>query len=158
MVGMLADDLRARGHEMQIIAAVPHYPSGEVSWGYRERMYHESTQDGILVGRVRIPGGDRSDLGHRVFAYLIYQLVSSIYAFSTKCDIILATNPAIETGVPFLIVAGLRRKPGVWLVWDLYPEIGIRLGIFHSRPVKAIVGWLENRCLRAAARVQSLSA
>jgi colanic acid biosynthesis glycosyl transferase WcaI len=51
----------------------------------------------------------------------------------------------------------LRGKPSVFAVWDLYPEVGERLGIFRNRWVVWIVKTLEDFCIHRAAAVQALS-
>ena len=72
-------------------------------------------------------------------------------------DNIRITNPAIETGMPFLFLAWLRRKPSIFCVWDLYPEVGIQMGIFRHPMVIRLIQMMEDFCLKRSTVVQSLA-
>src|SRR5262249_22569636 len=49
------------------------------------------------------------------------------------------------------------RKPAVFSVHDLYPEVGVKLGIFRNRPVIWFIRKIEDQCLNAAGYVRVLS-
>jgi len=73
-----------------------------------------------------------------------------------KYDVVLITNPALETGIAFFFLAWLRRKPSIFCVWDVYPDVGVDLGIFRHRLIVQIVKGLEDFCLNNANAVQVL--
>jgi colanic acid biosynthesis glycosyl transferase WcaI len=72
-------------------------------------------------------------------------------------DVAIFSNPALSTGLPFAVVAALRRIPAVFSIHDVYPDVGITLGIFRHRSVIALVAALERFCLREATRIRILS-
>ena len=158
MLAMLGEDLAARGHAVTVICAVPHFPSGRVAPEYRKGLWQWEEQNGVRVCRVRVPGGDRANLRHRLWTFVVYQILATLAGLTLSYDAALITNPAIETGLPFAVLGWLRRKPCVFAVWDLYPEVGARLGIFRGRLVINVVKAMEDFCLRRAAAVQALSA
>lgn len=157
MLTMLGEDLAARGHAVCVIAAVPHFPSGQVAAQYRGGLFQWNQQDGVRICRVRVPSGDRASLRHRLWVFFVYQTLATLAGLRQTYDVALVTNPALETGLPFSILCILRRKPGIFAVWDLYPEVGVQLGIFRSRWIIGLVRRLENFCLRRARWVQSLA-
>jgi colanic acid biosynthesis glycosyl transferase WcaI len=157
LVAMLAEDLTQLGHKVTVMAAVPHFPSGQVSPEYRGRLWQWSEEHGVRVCRVRVPSGRRANLRHRLLTFLVFQVSASLAGLRLAYDAALITNPALETGLPFALLAWLRRKPCLFSVWDLYPEVGVRLGIFRKPLARAVVGAIEDFCLRRAAAVQVLS-
>jgi len=157
MFTMLCEDLVARGHAVTVLCAVPHFPSGQVSSEYRRGLWQWREENGVQVCRVRVPSGDRANLIHRLWVFLIYQLLTTLAGLRLQYDVVLITNPAIETGLPFAVLCWLRRKPCVYAVWDVYPEVGVRMGLFRHRAVIKWVGFLEDFCLHRAQRIQVLS-
>ena len=157
MFGMLCDHLARRGHHITVVAAVPHYPSGQVPAQYRRGFIQPSQEDGVQVIRVRVPSVNRGSLPHRLLQFFVYQLGAAWVCLKLKYDIALVTNPALESWLPFFVLEKMRRKPSVFCVWDLYPEVGIEIGIFHSPFVIRFVKNLEDFCLEQASLVQSLT-
>jgi colanic acid biosynthesis glycosyl transferase WcaI len=157
MLTFLCEDLAKLNHQVTVLAAVPHFPSGRVSGEYRRGIWQWETQNGVRICRVRVPSGDRKNLRHRLIVFLIYQILASIAGLGVKYDRVIITNPAIETGLPFMLLSWLRRKPVIFCVWDLYPEVGIQLGIFRHKFIIGIVCALENWCLRHSAVVHALA-
>lgn len=157
LVTMLCEDLARSGHNISVIAAVPHFPTGYVAEAYRKRLVSRERLNGVDVTRVWVPSGKRSSLSHRLLVFVVYQILASTIGLGRKYDLVMLTNPAIETGLPFALLAWLRRKPSVWAVWDLYPEVGVWLGIFRSSFVIGVVKALEDFCLKRASVVHALA-
>jgi colanic acid biosynthesis glycosyl transferase WcaI len=157
MLTMLCEDLAAAGHQVNVIVAVPHFPDGFVEHRYRKGLWHANRENGVDILRVRIPGGRRSNLFHRLIVFFVFQILASLAGLRLKYDLLLITNPALETWLPFVTLGWMRRKPVVFAVWDIYPDVGIQLGIFRSPIVVWIVRQLENFCLMHASAVQTLT-
>ncbi len=156
LLTMLGEDLAAMGHQVTVIAAVPHFPTGHVHAKYRGRVRQWETHNGVRVCRVWVPSGNRANLRHRLLTFLVFQLLASVVGLEQSYDVVVITNPALETWLPFALLAWLRRKPSVWCVWDVYPELGVRMGVFKNSTVIALVGALEDFCLRRASAIQVL--
>jgi colanic acid biosynthesis glycosyl transferase WcaI len=156
MFAMLAESLVSSGHKVTILAAAPHFPSGQVAQGYRTCLWSWELRNGVRVGRAWVPSGYRSNLTHRLLTFCVYQVLVTLVGLRLKYDVVFITNPAIETGLPFAVLGYLRRKPVIFGVWDVYPEVGVRMGLFRSRAVVSLVGFLEDSCLQRANRIQVL--
>jgi len=154
---MLCEDLVRMGHEVSVIAAVPHYPTGQVQKEFRGRFIQRETRNGVDITRVWVPSGDRSNLFHRLVTFSAYQVLAGLVTAGRQCDVTIGGNPALEVFLPFMVQAKLRRRPAIFSVHDLYPDAGVKLGIFRHRPVISFVGWLENICMRRARYVRVLS-
>lgn len=157
MFALLGEELVRRGHTVTVLCAVPHFPSGRVPDEYRKGLWRWTTENGVRVCRVRVPSGDRANLFHRLWVFVVYQWLVTLAGVRLRYDAVLVTNPAIETFLPFLVLCWLRRKPCLYAVWDVYPEIGVRMGLFRNPVVVRLVGALEDFCLRRAAYIQVLS-
>lgn len=157
LVTMLAEDLAAMGHKVTVLAAVPHFPSGQVHSEFRGHIWQWQVSKGLRVCRVWVPSGNRANLRHRLVTFLVYQVLATLAGLRLAYDTVLVTNPAIETGLPFCLLAWMRRKPTLFCVWDLYPEVGEQLGIFRNPVVIRLVKAMEDFCLRRANLVQVLS-
>lgn len=147
---MLCEELVRKGHQVTIIAAVPHYPSGQVPEHFRRHWLQTSEENGVRVIRVRVPSLDRNRLLYRAIQFGVFQLGAALASLRQAYDVALVTNPAIEVFLPFFTSVVLRRKPSVFFVADVYPDVGIQLNIFRSRPVIKLVEALERFCLRHA--------
>ena len=157
LVSSLCERLAAENHTVSVIAAFPHYPTGMISPEYRGKLWHRCTRKNVEVWQVWIPSGKRNNLLHRMTVFVIYQIMATLVGLRLNYDVAILTNPAIETGLPLAVLCWLRKKPGIFCVWDLYPEIGIKLGLFHDPLTIRIVKELEDFCLQHAAAVQTLA-
>lgn len=153
----LCEELVKLGHEVTVLTAVPHYPSGVVPEGYRGWKSRFSKENGVKVVRVGLPSVDRSNLAARLFQFIAYQVGATKAGLHLDYDVLLTHTPALEVMLPFVYFSTVRRKPAVYSVHDMYPEVGIKLGIFRNRLVIQSVGWLESYCLKRARRVRILS-
>jgi colanic acid biosynthesis glycosyl transferase WcaI len=154
---MLAEGLVKRGHEVIVVTTVPHYPSGQVSSSYRGRWIHRSVENGVEISRVWLPSINRSNFALRLLQFLFYQIGAVCAEFRQKYDVVIAANPALWIWVPFAYYVGLRRKPAVFSVHDVYPDVGVTLGVFRNRFIISSVAFLERYCLKRSRFVRILS-
>ncbi len=157
LYGMLCEGLAQRGHEVTVITTVPHYPTGRVPEAYRGRWLQRSRENGVDVVRVLIPSVDRTDLKQRLLQFLCFQLGALVAGRNQHYDAAFFGNPALEVWLPFAWLTGLGRKPAIFSVHDVYPDVGVTLGIFRHKAVVAAVGALERFCLDKARLVRVLS-
>ena len=153
---MLCEDLVRLGHSVTVVAAVPHYPDGFVSPLFSKHLFHYEERKGVQIIRVLVPGGNRSNLYHRMSAFLVFQLLAVSRGIRLKYDVLVVTNPAIETGLPFGILSILKKRPVLLCVWDVYPEVGIRMGVFRNSLLTGFIGKAEDFCLKRANAIQVL--
>lgn len=154
---MLCEDLVRLGHQVSVIAAVPHYPTGIVAPEFRGRLIQHENRNGVEVTRVWVPSVNRSRLGQRLLSFIVYQILTAVAGLRRHYDVLIISNPALEVFLPFLVLGVLRRKPVIFSVHDLYPDVGIKLGVFRHRLVINLVGWMERFCLDRAVYVRVLS-
>jgi colanic acid biosynthesis glycosyl transferase WcaI len=154
---MLSTELAKRGHQMIILTAVPHYPTGEVPAPFRKKFIQRSLENGIEIIRIRVPSLKRSNFAGRLLQFICYQLGATWAGFSKKYDTVFVANPALWVWLPFTCLCVIRRKPAIFSIYDVYPDVGIRLGIFKNKLVIKGVTALERYCLKHSRIVRIIS-
>lgn len=108
----LARGLQALGHEVDVVAAHPHYP--EPVWGVRLRPYRE-LHDGVRVLRLPLWAGRQSGLA-RIRQELSFTSALAIAApFLGRPDALIAVTPSFPALGVAMTASRLRRIP--WVMW-----------------------------------------
>lgn len=154
---MLCEELVRLGHEVSVISAVPHYPTGRVSNDFKGRLVQQENRRGVEVKRVWVPSINRSSLSQRLLSFLCYQLLAVLVGIRRRYDVVIASNPAFEVALPLLLLGFARGKRVIYSVHEIYPDVGIKLGIFRNRAVIGVVEWMERLCCNRAAYVRVIS-
>lgn len=154
---MLAESLAQRGHQVSVICAVPHYPSGKVMKAFATWRASRSWENGVEILRLPVISLNRANLFQRLVQFLMFQIGATLAGLFVKPDVLIMNNPFLMTGIPFWLLSILRGVPGVYSVHDLYPDVGVALGIFRGEMVIKAVTALEGFCLKHASRVRILS-
>jgi colanic acid biosynthesis glycosyl transferase WcaI len=116
-----------------------------------------STEAGVQVIRVPLPSLDRSKISLRLFQFITFQIQAVRYGRSLDYDVMLTHTPSLEVWLPFAALGVWQKVPVVYSVHDVYPEAGVKMGIFTNRLLVSAVDRLEKYCLKNAARIRILS-
>lgn len=154
---MLSRGLVELGHHVTVLTAVPHYPTGRVQKEYRSKWAWRSVENGVHVVRVGLPSVNRAKLVQRFFQFLCFQLGTALSGLNQKYDVVLAGNSFLTVWLPFALLGVLKNKPIVYSVQDVYPDVGIKLGIFRNKLVIQAAAGFERYCLINSAVVQIIS-
>jgi len=126
----LARALHARGHDLQVVAAHPHYPAPV--WGKRRLPYREQ-RDSIDVLRLPLWVG-RATRAQRYRQELTF-LASQLAAFPAmrRPDVSVVVSPSFPALLPAIIAHRLRRVP--WVLWlhDILPDGAAATGLVDER-------------------------
>ncbi|OBF16537.1 glycosyltransferase family 4 protein [Mycobacterium sp. ACS4331] len=118
----LCRGLASRGHRVNVVTGMPHYPEWRVHPDYRGRWTSIETMDGVLLKRVRhsvpaTPSNLRRLLMEATFG------ARAAFSRWRRPDLVICTTPAlISTAVQFLRRRAMFRRRPVFCVWvqDLY--------------------------------------
>jgi colanic acid biosynthesis glycosyl transferase WcaI len=152
--GVWARATQARGHEVEVIAAHPHYP--QPVWGRRHRPYRE-IRDGVPVLRLPLWVGRGSALQRmRQEASFTTALSLAAPTLGTP-DVIVAVSPSFPALVPAMANARARRIP--WVLWlqDILPDGATMTGILEEGRVVQLARRLERRVYRSASKIVVIS-
>ncbi len=150
-----ARGLRERGHDVEVVAAHPHYP--EPKWGMACRPYRE-IRGGIPVLRLPLWIG-RATAAQRYRQELSFMLAQSAAApFLTRPDVLVSASPSFPALLPAVMTVRARGIP--WVLWlhDLLPDGATATGLVDEAGVVVRAArCLERRAYHAADRIVVLS-
>ena len=154
---MLGAGLVKRGHQVTVITTVPHYPSGQVAREFRGLRIRQSVENGVNVLRVPVPSLNRSNLLLRMVQLICYQMGAAWIGTGRPFDVALVANPALWVWLPFAWLVRRQRKPALFAVFDVFPDVGVTLNVFRHQWIVKCVAGLEKWCLTHSAVVSILS-
>ena len=127
----LVEALAAK-HDVTVLCGRPSYnPAEKRPW----RLWRTERQGRIAVIRVGSTDYPRFRISRRVINYLTYTALAVLRALFVRCDVVLAmTDPPFE-GIVGAFVSLLKRRPLVYNIQDLYPEMALFGGLMGP-------GWL----------------
>lgn len=140
----------AVNHRVTVLAGRPSYDPSERHPPYFLR---REVRGNLAIERVGSTAYPRFQMRRRVSNYLSYLSLAIPRALSIPSDVVLAmTDPPIE-GIAGAVVARLSRRPFVYNIRDLYPDMAVGGAIV--RPGSFTARWeaMHRWALRCAARV-----
>ena len=149
MAAQVAETLAQR-HRVTVLAGRPSYDPEEF---YPWTLLRKTMRNGVTVERVGSTAFPRHDMRKRVSNYLSYLALAVPRAALLRPDVVLAmTDPPIA-GIAGAFVAQLTRRPFVYNIRDLYPEMAVGGEIVQRNPWTDRWERLHRRALRKALRV-----
>jgi colanic acid biosynthesis glycosyl transferase WcaI len=149
-----AEAMRARGHQVEVVTAHPHYPGP--LWGRRVRPYREM-RNGIPVLRLPLVIGHRTTAA-RILEEATYAASAAVAAaLPSTPDAAVAVSPSFLGLFPALASARLRRIP--WLLWleDILPDAAATTGLMSEGLALRTAQRLERFVYRSADRIVVIS-
>ena len=140
----------AAGHEVHMITSRREYIVDSRGW-------LEEFIDGIHVHWLAVPYSNKMDFKARVLAFLKFAVASTIKACKVGGDVIFATSTPLTIALPAVYAAKRLRKPMVFEVRDLWPELPIAVGVLQNPILKIGGRWLEKFAYKHAEHVVALS-
>jgi glycosyltransferase involved in cell wall biosynthesis len=140
----------AQKHDVSVICGRPSYdPSERRSW----RLWQTEQLNGVRVIRVGSTDYPRTQMQRRIFNYLSYVALSVPRALFASGDVVLAmTDPPFE-GIVGAFIAMLKRKPFVYNIRDMYPDMAVGGSIVKPGLMARVWETLHRWALRRATSV-----
>ena len=145
-----AVDALSISHEVTVLCGRPSYdPTERRAW----RPYQTEIAGRARVIRAGSTDFPRFDMKKRVVNYLSYVALAIPRALFVRCDAVVAmTDPPFQ-GIVGAIVAMLKRKPYVYNIRDMYPDMAVGGSIVEPGRLARIWEKLHRWALRRATRV-----
>jgi len=152
----MARRLLTRGHKVTMVCGS--YGGGETGltqpfFGGRRR----GTVDGIDIIEFDLAYANTDGFAKRAMTFVKFALRSIGLAFTESYDVLFATTTPLTAGIPGILARWLRRKPFVFEVRDLWPELPRVMGVIRNPMVLWAMGVLEWVSYRSAHRLIGLS-
>src|SRR3984957_9959790 len=140
----------ARRHEVTVVAGRPSYDPNEF---YPFAFLRRDARNNVMVERVGSTAYPRHKMRRRISNYLSYLALAVPRALALRADVVLAMIDPPVAGIAGAFVAHVARRPFVYNIRDLYPDMAVGGDIVSSG--KWVDRWekLHRKALRKAARV-----
>jgi|SaaInlStandDraft_1057018.scaffolds.fasta_scaffold00726_8 glycosyltransferase involved in cell wall biosynthesis len=130
----IAKRMVRNGHEVTMIS----------SWKYKSDDFKKLQQvDGIKM--IWIPVFYKNEMTpfRRMIAFIKFSILSSVYAFGVKSDLIYATSTPLTVAIPALLKKTFSNSVLVFEVRDLWPELPISVGVLKNPMIIFFAKFLE---------------
>lgn len=164
IMGDLALDLKARGHEIYVISTVPHYNGDDKALARQPlrpfcgKLIQKSDYFGVRVLHVWMPDKDSGNV-IRVFAWAGFHVASTMMGIFSRFrpDVILAPSPPLTITLSAWFLSRWFRAPFVYNIQEVYPDVAVDLGILRSPLLIKLLQRIERFAYARAAALTVIS-
>ena len=138
----MAQSLITRGHEVTVVCGSGRMSSTGLA-GKPVKGTRRGKVDGIDIIELDLPYSNYDSFLKRSWIFLLFAWQSIGLALSLKYDLLFATSTPLTAGIPGIFATLLRRKPFVFEVRDLWPELPREMGVITNPVILWAMGVLE---------------
>lgn len=150
----IAQELAERGHEVRVLTTFPHYETGRVAPGYRQRFHHVEHVGQVTVRRVPCFASHSSNPVSRVLNYMsVAASMRLARSFVKGTDVAYVYATPMTVADPTRVWARSLKLPFVLHVQDLWPESVTGSGFVSAGIAKLMrvpLDWWLKRVYRRA--------
>lgn len=150
----LTQELARRGHEVTVVAGLPHYGQGQELEEYRRPDRWVERHGGVLIRRVphyTRPGERAAD---KIRTYLGFSWRALWGGWKAgPCDVVVVPSPPITLGITGWLVGKRHRAPLVYVMEDVFPESYLSLGEMKKPLLTQVCCGLANFVYRRSRRI-----
>ncbi len=131
----MAVRLQKLGVEIEVLTAMPNYPSMEIHKEYKGKWYVKDTMDGMPIHRAWIWVGKSKSILPRLLNYFSF-VFSSLWIGTfklSKADYLLCESPPLFLGISALLLRRFKKARLILNVSDLWPESAEKLGLITNK-------------------------
>jgi glycosyltransferase involved in cell wall biosynthesis len=152
----MAQRLIARGHHVTMVCGSYAGGTTELTGAFKDR-FRRGVVNGIDIVEFDLRYSNSDGFLRRTTTFLKFALRSIRFAFSEPYDVLFATTTPLTAGIPGIFARWLRRKPFVFEVRDLWPELPRAMGVIRNPLVLGAMSLLEWFSYRSAHRLIGLA-
>lgn len=113
--------------------------------------------DGIEVHWISISYNNKFGVIQRLYAFFKFVFFASCHILTIKADKVFATSTPLTIAIPAIFYKLLRRKPYVFEVRDVWPEVPIAMGFLDNKVLKKLAIFLERIAYKYSESIITLS-
>jgi len=145
----MAKRLVAEGHEVTMVCGRVDTADTGVEVVHGQRIARAQVE-GIKVVQLDFRYSNRDSLVKRAWMFVRYSASASRIALTHKYDLVFATSTPLTAAIPGVAARLVRRKPFVFEVRDLWPDLPIALGGLSNPLTAWTLKMLERTAYRCA--------
>ena len=163
VITRIVHELAARGHEIEVVTALPHYRQHRVEpeWAprrVRDWIRTEPTSWGSITRVNPFVGSDKRNLVRRAAGFVGFSALAGLASLrGGRTDAVISMSPPLTMGLTGWVTHLVRRGPLVFNIQDVFPDAAVETGAITNRRVIAVARWLERVSYHRAAAVTVLS-
>jgi glycosyltransferase involved in cell wall biosynthesis len=147
--------LQQQGHEITILCG---NSVGSGLAPHTSRLLEEYDLDGLKTIQLNVPYHQKMSYLRRMAAFVWFMLLASwVAARQHDVDVIFATSTPLTVAVPAMVASFINRRPFIFEVRDLWPEVPIGMGILRNPLLIVLARVLERLAYRSAAHIVACS-
>lgn len=112
---------------------------------------------GIECHLLRSNYSNKMSYGKRAAEFIKFFVLAFFRALTIRFDFVLATSTPLTVAIPALLIKTLRRKPFVFEVRDVWPEVPVAMGALKNKWLIKGMYWLEKKAYKNATAIVALS-
>ena len=152
----MAQSLIRNGHQVTMVCGS--FGAGQTGLSQPfEKGMRRGDVDGIEVIEFELPYSNSLSFLQRILIFLSFAFKSIKVALFEKYDVLFATTTPLTAGIPGIFAKWFRRKPFVFEVRDLWPELPKAMGVIKNPVVLWLMSVLEWTSYHSADRLVGLS-
>lgn len=141
--------LVSAGHEVHIFCgSSPKHNTGLTGEFVKGR--RTGVVDGVTITQLDLSYSNYDNNFQRCRKFIQYALSGIKFALTEECDLIFATSTPLTAGIPGIAAKLIRRKPFVFEIRDLWPELPREMGVIKNPILLAAMSALEWISYRSA--------
>ena len=145
----MARRLVAAGHQVDLLTTWRE-PTAKRGWFVTQ-------EAGITVHWLPVPYSNHMGARERLRAFWRFATTSARRAASLPADVIFATSTPLTIAVPAIIASVWRRRPMVFEVRDLWPDVPVAVGALTNPLAIRAAYWLEYLAYHMSRRIVTLA-
>lgn len=149
--------LTERGHQVLMVCGSAERGQTGLEVPFVQGKRRGMIEHGLEVMEFDLGYSNSDGFARRTLAFLKFAARSIGVALTEPCDLIFATTTPLTAGIPGIVARWLRRKPFVFEVRDLWPELPRAMGVITNPLVLSAMSALEWISYRSAHRLIGLS-
>ena len=151
----LAVRLRKSNVSIDVLTAMPNYPSMEIHPKYKGKIYTKEEMQGMTIYRSYIYVSKSKAIPYRLLNYFSFVFSSMFFGLLKlgRYDFILCESPPLFLGISSLFLAKTKRAKLIFNVSDLWPESAEKLGIISNKAMLNTAKKLEEHLYKKAVLV-----
>jgi glycosyltransferase involved in cell wall biosynthesis len=152
----LSKQLLASGHRVTMVCGAAALSKSGLSGPFLTGR-RQGVVDCIRVIELELPYSNYDSFRKRFWTFARFAMRSVMLALTLDYDVVFATSTPLTAALPGIAARWFRRKPFVFEVRDLWPELPRAMGVLRNPLLLLLMDWLEFVAYRSANSCVALS-